>query len=85
MLSSRAEAANRLCIVVVLSVLALFAPPTFLAGLSLDALSTGAGEPNIWAAGSQMLKHNFILRCGNEHLSGRVMTAYDGAGTTLQG
>ena len=71
-------------VVVVLAVLALFAPPTFWQRLRPDALSTGAGRTNIWAAGAQMLKHNFILGVGLSNFP-VAYDAYAGAGPKFQG
>ncbi len=71
-------------IVIVLAVLSLFAPATFWERLRPEALATGTGRTNIWAAGAQMLKHHFILGVG----WGNFPVAYDsyaGAGPQFQG
>jgi len=71
-------------IAVVLAVLAMFAPPTFWQRLRPETLSTGAGRTNIWAAGSQMLKHHFILGVGLSNFP-VAYNAYAGAGPKFQG
>ena len=71
-------------IVLVLAVLSLFAPAALWKRLQPEALVTGTGRTNIWAAGSQMLKHHFFLGVG----AGNFPVAYDayaGAGPKFQG
>jgi O-antigen ligase len=71
-------------IVVVLGVLAMFAPPIFWQRLKPDTLSTGAGRTNVWAAGSQMLRHHFIFGVGFSNFPVAYDT-YAGAGPKFQG
>ncbi len=71
-------------IVVVLLALTPFAPPALWKRLQPEALATGTGRTNIWAAGSQMIKHHFILGVGLSNFP-VAYDAYAGAGPKFQG